>query len=203
VRVLFSSGYFAEELAEGEDRIIDFIKKPYRQEALVKTVRAALEQAGVPRRDVLLMLVKRLEQSLAADWVGREAAWLDRVVLVLDRVEQAMRQQVLEGDGHADELQGTPPGQARRMDGLRAKYGEFVEQAMALKEDLQQLSHGLRSFSKLANDRAEAAVAAPVNLDMAATRQRIERFRRQLEQHRQEEINLVMESVTTDIGGGD
>jgi PAS domain S-box-containing protein len=203
VRVLFSSGYFAEELAEGEDRIIDFIKKPYRQEALVKTVRAALEQAGVPRRDVLLMLVKRLEQALAADWVGRETAWLDRVVLVLDRVEQAMRQQVLEGDSHADELQGTPPGQARRMDGLRAKYGEFVEQAMALKDDLQQLSHGLRSFSKIANDRAEAPAAAPVNLDMAATRQRIERFRRKLEEHRQEEINLVMESVTTDIGGGD
>jgi hypothetical protein len=31
----------------------------------------------------------------------------------------------------------------------------------------------------------------------------VERFRRELEKHRQDEINLVLESVTTDIGGGD
>jgi CheY-like chemotaxis protein len=207
VRVLFSSGYFADELTEREDRIVGFIHKPYRQEELAKTVRAALEQVRVPRRDVLLMLVKRLEQALAADWATKEGAWLERVLLVLDRVEQATRQQLLDVDSPDGPLDGfrETPSQDRRMEAVRAKYADFVQQAMALKKDLQKLSHACRSITQDPGERLglPEPVEEPVRLDMATIRQRVERFRRDLEKHRQDEINLILESVTTDIGGGD
>ncbi|HKM53983.1 MAG TPA: ATP-binding protein, partial [Isosphaeraceae bacterium] len=45
VRVLFSSGYFAEDMAAGDERILGFLSKPYRHEELVNMVGAALERA--------------------------------------------------------------------------------------------------------------------------------------------------------------
>lgn len=39
---IFSSGYFAEDLTTGDDRILGFINKPYRYEDLAGMVRAAL-----------------------------------------------------------------------------------------------------------------------------------------------------------------
>jgi PAS domain S-box-containing protein len=207
VRVLFSSGYFAEELTEREDRIVGFIKKPYRQEELAKTVRASLEQVRVPRRDVLLMLVKRLEQALAADWLRNEGAWLERVLLVLDRVERAMRQQMLDVDSPDGPLDGfrETPGQARRIDTVRAKYADFVRQAADLKKDLQKLFQALRCITQDPSERLglPEPLEEPVRLDVATIRERVERFSRELQNHRQDEINLILESVTTDIGGGD
>jgi hypothetical protein len=47
VRVLFSSGYFAEDLTARDDRILGFITKPYRHDDLVQMVRAALEHPKV------------------------------------------------------------------------------------------------------------------------------------------------------------
>jgi PAS domain S-box-containing protein len=206
VRVLFSSGYFADELTEREDRIVGFIQKPYRQEELAKTVRAALEQVRVPRRDVLLMLAKRLEQALAARWTGNEGAWLESMLVVLDRVERATRQELLDVDSPDGPLDGfrKTPSQDRRMEAVRAKYADFVQQAMALKKDLQKLSQALHSITQnpIPGGQAEH-VEEPGRLDMATIRERAEQFRRELENHRQDEINLILESVTTDIGGGD
>lgn len=47
VRVLFSSGYSAEQLAEGEyENILGFINKPYRADDMVRQLRAALDGAS-------------------------------------------------------------------------------------------------------------------------------------------------------------
>jgi hypothetical protein len=129
------------------------------------------------------------------------------VLLVLDRVEQATRQQLLDVDApdeSLDEYRKTP-SQDRRIEAVRAKYADFVQQAMALKKDLQKLSQALHSITQGPDERPglPEPVEEPVRLDMATIRQRVERFRRELEKHRQDEINLVLESVTTDIGGGD
>jgi PAS domain S-box-containing protein len=44
VHVLFSSGYFAEDMTAQDDRILGFVTKPYRHDDLIHMVRAALEQ---------------------------------------------------------------------------------------------------------------------------------------------------------------
>ncbi|HEV3259046.1 MAG TPA: PAS domain S-box protein [Gemmataceae bacterium] len=50
VRVLFSSGYSAEEAAEGSgDKILGFVNKPYRPQDLAQAVRTALDQARRPQ----------------------------------------------------------------------------------------------------------------------------------------------------------
>jgi CheY-like chemotaxis protein len=207
VRVLFSSGYFAEDLTAGEDRIVGFLHKPYRQDELGKAVRAALEQAGVPKRDVLLMLVKRLEQALDGDWVGRERAWLERVIAVLDRVDQVMRQHAFEveaPDGPWEGAEWTPTG-SRRSKELHAKYADLLERAKSLKSELQRMLLALTGITGTPAEKSgpPPAVEGPVALDIGKVRPRLEQFRKDLENHRQEEINVVLESVTTDIGGGD
>jgi CheY-like chemotaxis protein len=48
VRVLFASGYSAEQVSELEsDRVLGFIGKPYRPEDLANKVRTALDAGGV------------------------------------------------------------------------------------------------------------------------------------------------------------
>jgi len=44
VRVLFSSGYFAEHVTARGEHILGFLGKPYRQDELLRSVREALEQ---------------------------------------------------------------------------------------------------------------------------------------------------------------
>jgi DNA-binding NtrC family response regulator len=51
VRVLFASGYAAEQVAPEEQRqVLGFVAKPYRPEELIRLVRHALEGTG-SRRD--------------------------------------------------------------------------------------------------------------------------------------------------------
>ena len=203
VRVLLSSGDPGEDLAAGEDRILGFLQKPYRHHELVQTVHAALEQAGVPQRDVLLMLVKRLEQALNADWAGREPDWVERVLLVLDRVEQVMRQHAQEDlDSPTDTA---PPSQTRRLDRLQDRYAEFVKRAGELKSEMQHRARALRLVRAFSTTRSGDRHAGdlPGDLDLDTLRRPVEQFLTDLESHRREEINLVLESVTTDIGGGD
>ncbi len=50
VRVLFSSGYFAEDLgAQGDERVLGFLAKPYRSEDLIQMVRSGLDQVKEAR----------------------------------------------------------------------------------------------------------------------------------------------------------
>jgi FixJ family two-component response regulator len=46
VRVLLASGYFSEDMTESDQEgVLGLISKPYREQHLVDTVRAALDQA--------------------------------------------------------------------------------------------------------------------------------------------------------------
>jgi two-component system cell cycle sensor histidine kinase/response regulator CckA len=185
VRILFSSAYAAAEAPSGDDRILGFIRKPYRRDDLTSAVQAALEQVNVPRRDMLLMLAKRLEQALAADTPPLD--WLERVGLVLERVEQMLEQHLAEiaaPDGVFADIDQTKQSEAREIERLRKSYGKFVEQAHVLKADVDQ--------AKRSKSHAKPSL-----------RERLRQFVADLEAHRQEEVNLVLESVTTDIGGGD
>jgi PAS domain S-box-containing protein len=185
VRIVFSTAYRPGEPPVKDDRVLGIIPKPYRQGELLRGVRAALEQANVPTRDILLMLAKRLEQALAADSNGREHGWTERVSLVLERVAQMLEQHLAEvaaPDGPFAQADRTKPSVNRHIERLRRQYAEFLEQARALREDVERASAGQ---------------------NLSSIRERLRAFVAELEHYRKEEINLVMDSVTTDIGAGD
>ena len=50
VRVLFSSGYFADHVSARGEHILGFLGKPYRQNDLLGSVRDALDQVKDQRR---------------------------------------------------------------------------------------------------------------------------------------------------------
>src|ERR1700691_4769857 len=49
VRVLFSSGYFADHVTARGEHILGFLGKPYRQDELLRSIREALEQVKTER----------------------------------------------------------------------------------------------------------------------------------------------------------
>ena len=94
----------------------------------------------------------------------------------------------------------------RRIRGLRGKHADFLAEGRDLQREMRQLA--ARFLGRTAGNSSqgsEPTTAAKGNgkPDLESIRRRLERFREELEQHRQEEIDLVLESVTTDIGGGD
>jgi two-component system, cell cycle sensor histidine kinase and response regulator CckA len=191
VRVLFSSAYTAADAPGGDDRILGYVRKPYRLQDLTGAVHAALEQVNVPKRDLLLMLAKRLEQALDADAAGPTLDATERVSPVLERVEQMLKQHlgdVEAPDGLFADVDKTKPSEGRNIDRLRKRYTEFLEQARVLRKEV---------------DAARAGTGARNAPDHAALRERLRAFVADLESYRQEEINLVLETATTDIGGGD
>jgi len=185
VRILFSSAYTAADAPAGDDRILGFIRKPYRRDDLTSAVQAALEQVNVPKRDMLLMLAKRLEQALAAD--ASQPDWLERVGLVLERVEQMLEQHLADieaPDGVFADVDQTKRSEGRDIERLHKSYGQFVQQAHDLKAEVDRVKQGKSRAGSFLRERLRTFVA-------------------DLEAHRKEEVNLVLESVTTDIGGGD
>jgi CheY-like chemotaxis protein len=183
VRVLFSSGYFPDDLNIADDRVLGFLRKPYRNDELTATVTAALEQVHVPQRDVLLMLVKRLEQVIAR---GPDDDWAGHVASVLGRVQELANQRAADPEAPDDnlaDLETTPYPVHRHIDRLRRKYAEIVKEATSLRQELGQPPSG-------AEDRTDL-------------HRRLKNFVSTLERHRKAEIDLVQKSVTTEIGAGD
>lgn len=192
VCILLSGAYAADDPLPQHDRILGLIRKPYRQKELTGTVAAALEQVNVSRRDLLLMLVKRLEQSLSAS-LGRES--MERVALLLERVEQMLRRHIAEigaADGPFTEVDQTKPSTRRDIDRVRGQYASFLEQADTLKHAAEELAARFDPTGK----RWDAT-------DSITLRHRLHAFVAALEANRQEEINLVLQSTTTDIEGGE
>jgi DNA-binding response OmpR family regulator len=192
-RGCISSGYGAEELPGFDPRTLAVIRKPYRPEELASTVRAVLEQPGAPRKDKLLVLLNELEGALARDVSGREPDWLEELAQILTRVEQVLQQHAADSeafDGLFAEVDGTRASLARQVNVLYQRSAAFLVQVGDLQRELQ---------AALAT-ASEARNGGP---DLHSLRAHLKQFLTALQKHRQEEMDLVLDSVTTDIGAGD
>src|SRR5262249_14039389 len=106
--------------------------------------------------------------------------------------------------GRLEDVRVTEPSCARRIEGLRGKYADFLTEALDLQKDLRGMIQVLDRVTGSPGKQKQAGpIEKLVRLDLNTIGKRLEQFRQDLEDHRQEEINLVLESVTTDLGGGD
>ena len=161
----------------------------------------------IPRQDVLMPPVERLQTALASPAPGRERDWAGAVDAALGGVEEALRRHVADTDsagGMFTHVDLTRPTLARQVSTLRQEHTSFLQQAGELR---YQVKHAAQAFNPDAPAGGAGRLPAPAGPstvpDFGSLRQRLGEFAAALKHHRDEEMGLVVESVATDIGVGD
>jgi ABC-type transporter Mla subunit MlaD len=142
-----------------------------------------------------------LRQALAAEVSGRERAWAAAVGDALARVEAALRQlraAAKDLDGLFAEVDDTWQTLARQADELRSDHDDLLASVVALQKEVRRAAEAL---PPAANRPAPPGVAGAV--DFGTLRRRAEQLLAGLQENKEAETRLVLESVNTDIGAGD
>ena len=159
--------------------------------------------------DGLLSSNEELRRSVAEEIAGHEWEWAERVSSALDRVEQALRQHIVDAEAPAGlfttEVDLTRPSLVRQVSKLRREHTNFLEQASALRSNVKAAAHAFcpnQHMAQLAGMLPEPAPEGRI-VDLDTIRHAIENFITTLLLHRDREVDLSIESVTTDLGAGD
>ena len=157
--------------------------------------------------DALLHAIERLESTLPAVPVGYERTWAQKVGGALEAVEQDLREYTAESgasDGPFSEVDLTRPSLVRRVSALRRELAVEVGEARALHTELD---HAAEAFTARPGKGEPGDVPEPARQasvpDFGSLRQRLEQLLAALRRLRGSEAELVLESVTTDLGAGD
>ena len=160
-----------------------------------------LSQAPRTKDDALALSLDPLRQALAAAVPGHEREWAEDVGEALARVEAALRQHragAKAPDGLLAEVDETRPTLARQADELRSDHDDFLVQVRALREEVRRAAEAFQPATDPTAKTGAGGVA-----DFGAIRQQAEQLMAGLQQNRDAETRLVLESVNTDIGVGD
>lgn len=161
-----------------------------------------------PREDGLADAVTKLEAALATLTPGQERTWATGLEGALASLEEALKRhlEAAEGpDGFLVQVDLTRPSLTRKVGQLRAEHRTLPESTRLLRQQVTQLR---RAFEP---DAARGNLAKPLpapeettsSCDPGAVRQAVERLLAALRQHREWEVDLLLESVDTDLGAGD
>ncbi len=148
------------------------------------------------KEDALTDASDRMGRALSAPLSGREREWTEVVGAAVDAVEQALRlhkRSAEAPEGLFAEVDVSSSTKARQMDGLRRDHGELLAQCLDLEEHVQQ---AIRALSPMPG----RAGGPP---DFGTLRSQGEKLLAHLRQNMEGETNLILESITTDIGVGD
>ncbi|HEV3255500.1 MAG TPA: hypothetical protein VG013_01345 [Gemmataceae bacterium] len=163
------------------------------------------------KTDVLSPALDRLERALAERGAGRERDWVERVDQALAAVEQGVRQHAatLEApDGRVVDVDSPrlpSPTVSRRAAKLHQELDGFLVETRALRAKVRGASQGLGiavSPSGLAGALAVAPEAGAIP-DFSVFCKRAKELLEALNHYEEEEADLILEAVTTDIGAGD
>jgi hypothetical protein len=137
--------------------------------------------------DSLLQSIEQLEQALAVEQPGRGPEWAQEVDRALAGAERALRQEAAESGspkGLFKMVDMTRPALVRRVGELRQALAQDVGEVAALRSEVRAAAHASRT-------------------DVDALRDHLRQFARELRALKEGEIDVVQESVTTDLGAGD
>lgn len=158
--------------------------------------------------DPLAAPLEGFEQALADGAAGRERDWAEGVCRALATLEGAMWQHTVEADasnGLFAEVDLTRPTLARQVGVLRQEHSDFLQHASALQLQLQRAASAFQSRRETFALSSPLPEPQPLSTvpDFGALRQSGEQFAAGLRHHRETETDLLLETVTTDIGVGD
>jgi hypothetical protein len=161
--------------------------------------------------DALLNAADKLQGALAADVVGQERDWSDRVDQALSQLVEAIRQRAAtwkspEGKVVDVESPRLPsPTVARRGSELRRDLDGFLEQAKALQTDVRKVAQTFGGGAEVANLAGALPVAPEAGAvpDFGVFRQRADQLVEGIGRYIQQEAALILESVNIEVGAGD
>jgi hypothetical protein len=160
------------------------------------------------RKDVLQSSLNRLEEVLGVPPPGQERQWASRLAAALGAVGEGWRVHTAESEsvrGLLTEVDLTRPSLVRQVGVLCREHEELLARAAALQREAQSVAHAF-TFPK-ASRPGEPWPGEPstpqVVPDFGLLRRHAEQLLRALRRHQEQETDLVLESVTTDIGVGD
>src|SRR5437763_10999353 len=107
-----------------------------------------------PKVDALTLSSERLQQVLATD-AAQPREWMESLNEALLQVEKGLRRYLLVADsplGPQAEIEKNSPRLARKMDGVCKGFGDYLEQSIALREEVRRLTV---SLNPAASDLAE------------------------------------------------
>ena len=160
-------------------------------------------------KEVLLPAAEQLEEVLAHDVAGRERDWAEQVGAALRQLEEALVQHQADcespGGMFAGEVDLKRPSLVRQVSELRREHIDFLAATKALRGDAVKVAQTFAAPPAAATDATLLPKPSPAAgiPDFGALRKRGEELVAALGRHRRQENDLVLESVTTDLGAGD
>jgi hypothetical protein len=161
-----------------------------------------------PKHDLLEASFDHLERALTPVVAGQEHAWAEQVEGALMHIRHALLRHAAEAEqpvGLFAEVDLTRPSLARQVGGLLREHDELLHRLRDYSAEVQTAARAFRPPAAIAGQtkilpEADHRRAIP---DFGALRQRGVELLATLRHHRRQETELVLESVTTDIGAGD
>jgi hypothetical protein len=147
--------------------------------------------------DPLALSLDQLRHALGGEVLGHEREWAEAMRAALIQVEQALRQRITAvkaPDGPLAEVDDTRPTLVRQVNALRQYQEELLGKAVALQEEVRCAAKAFQPNS------SAGAGSVPV---FGEIRRKTEELLAGLQQNKEAQIDLVLESVNTDIGVGD
>lgn len=149
------------------------------------------------QEDSLALSANTLREAIDAEAPGHERQWAEAIDRALAEVEMAIRKHLIPSKDPTAEVDQTRPSLARQADELRSEHGDLLAAVHHLREQVQRVVQAFQPAPDV-NTRN-----APGIVDLGALRREAEQLLTRLHEHREAEINLIQESVVTDIGVGD
>lgn len=144
--------------------------------------------------------LRLFERALEAKPVGREYQWSISVTDALDQVRRSLQSRPIE-PAESEAVDTTRPTLARQAADLQREYSECLQRADAMYTEVKKVSRKFAPRDR-ARIRSEAGKDEAIP-DFRDIRRRGTDLLHCLHHVRDEEANLVLESVNTDIGVGD
>ena len=161
----------------------------------------------VHQGDRLVHAAEELARVLSLNLPGTENDWAESVITALTGVEQAWREHTRQFEGEeglSAQVDLSRPSLVRQVGDIRREHLDFLGQLNTLRAQVRNAADALKSHSSNSATTAlpEPALAVGIS-DFNALRASLGEFLHALEQHRDSEAAVAIESVTTDLGAGD
>jgi hypothetical protein len=165
-----------------------------------------MSQAVIPQElrssdEALVISLEWLRLAVAGEIPGREREWAEAVADAVAGVETALRLHKAAArapDGLLAEVDETRPTLARKAAELRSDHDAWLGRVLCLRAEAARVAQAFQPAVVSPPTRPARGVA-----DFGAIRNQARQVLAGLEENREEEMKLVLESVNTDIGVGD